>query len=322
MATTQQQQQQQDKKTILVFGATGKQGGSVIKALQHGDCMKKYQVRGVTRNKDQSKISTLESIGVQMVKADICTGEGIEEAFKGVWAAFLLTHSFEKGIEGNEFDCAKRLVDIAYNNGVKVLVWSSSPNAHNLSSGKFWVPQYTEKAKVEEYIKSLQKEKKAFDSVSFISLTFYYQNFHHRGFSPKKESDGSMCFKFPDVRNLIACDVHDVGKIFCQILKDPTNYNGKEIELSGDRGNIDQYIQTFERVTGQKTKLQKIAPDELAKCPELHHGKQLAEMFKFLNENPQLQTMHPNSIRASDIIKVKSFGEWLQETGWKGEVGP
>jgi hypothetical protein len=316
MATTQ------ERKTILVFGATGKQGGSVIKALQQGEYMKKYQIRGVTRNKDQGKISTLESMGVQMVKADICTGEGLEEAYRGVWAAFLLTHSFEKGIEGKEFDCAKRLVDIAYKCGVKVLVWSSSPNALSLSSGKFWVPQYTEKAKVQEYIQTLQKDKKAFDSVSFISLTFYYQNFHHRGFSPKKESDGSMCFKFPDVRNLIACDVHDVGRVFCQILTNPTKYNGKEIELSGDQGNIDQYIQTFERVTGQKTKLQKISPDELTKCPELHHGKQLAEMFKFMNDNPQMHSIYPNSIPASELIKVKTFNDWLQETGWKGEVTP
>jgi len=313
MATTQ------EKKIILVFGATGKQGGSVIKALQQGDYMKKYHVRGFTRKKDEGKVSRLESMGVEPVKADIVTGEGLNEAFNGVYAAFLITHSFEKGIEGNEFDYAKRLVDIAYKQSVRVLIWSSSPNAHAMSSGKFCVPQYTEKAKVEEYIQCLQKDKKAFDCVAFICLTFYYQNFHHRGFSPKKESDGSLCFKFPDVRNLTACDVNDVGRIFCQILRDPKSFNGKEIELFGEQGHIDQYIQTFERVTGQKAKLQKVSPDELSQWPELHHGKQLAEMFKFMNES---QEKTPNSIRAGDFMKVKSFGDWLHESGWKGELSP
>jgi len=226
----------------------------------------------------------------------------------------------KKGIEGNEYDYAKRLVDKACYFGVKVLVWSTSPNAKVLSSNKFCVPQYTEKSKVEEYILSLQRDKSCFDCVSFICLTFYYQNFHHRGFSPKKESDGTMCFKFPEVRHLTACDVNDVGRIFTKILMDPKRYNGKEIELFGDQGNIDQYIQTFSRVTGQKAKLNKILPDELTQWPELHHGKQLAEMFKFMNENPPLQ--RPNSILASDMIKVKSFSDWLHESGWKGELNP
>jgi len=316
MATTQQ-----EKKIILVFGATGKQGGSVIKALQHGDYTKNYHIRGVTRRKDEGKVSHLEPMGVEPVKADIVTGEGLDAAFKGVYAAFLLTHSFEKGIEGNEYDYAKRLVDIAYKQSVRILIWSSSPNAQAISSGKFCVPQYTEKARVEEYIQCLQKDKRAFDCVAFICLTFYYQNFHNRGFSPKKESDGSYSFKFPDVRNLTACDVNDVGRIFCQILKDPKSFNGKGIELYGDQGNIDQYIQTFERVTGQRAKLQKVSPDELSQWPDLHHGKQLGEMFKFMNENPQIVPA-PNSIRAGDVIKVKTFGDWLHESGWKGELSP
>jgi len=307
-----------DKQIVLVFGATGKQGGSVVKALQNDN---RFHIRAISRKKDEGKMNKLESMGVEIMKADIVSGEGLDKVFKGVYAVFLLTNSFEKVIEGNEFEYAKRLVDKASQCGVKVLVWSTSPNAQELSNGKYCVPQFSEKAKVENYIRTLQKEKHPFESVAFISLTFYYQNFNRKGFSPKKESDGSLVIKFPDVRNLTACDVNDVGAIFYQIIKDPKKYNNKEITLFGEQSNIEQYINTFERVTGQKTKLQKITPDELMQCPELHHGKQLAEMFKFMNDTPNLQSS--DSIRASDVLpKVRSFADWLQESGWKGEITP
>jgi hypothetical protein len=306
--------EQQQKQIVLVFGATGKQGGAILKTLQAEN---KYHLRGVSRTTRQDQASKLQESGIEMVKADICTGEGLDDAFKNVYACFLLTHSFMKGIEGNEFECGKRLVDKAREHGVKILVWSSSPNA-----GKFDVPQYTEKSKVEHYIHQIQSAKtKPFQAVTFITPTFYFQNFARKGFCPTKDDKGSYTFKLPSVNNLIGCDVNDIGPIFQKILSDPESFNGKNIVLDGDQGNLENYVQNFEKVTKQSAGFSAIKPEELEQCPELHHGKQLSNMFKFLNENPYPPA--ENTINARKIYpQMKNFTQWLEQSGWKGECHP
>jgi uncharacterized protein YbjT (DUF2867 family) len=338
---------QQNKQIVLVFGATGKQGGSVIKALQADN---KYHIRGVSRathheerathhevrathhevrvphhedraTHHEERATKLQESGVEIFKADISTGEGLDAAFKNVYACFLVTNSFEKGIEGNEFEDGKKLVDKAYANGVKVLVWSSSPNASALSNGKFDVPQFSEKAKVEQYIKELHSQKKYFRSVTFITPTFYYQNFTRLGFCPKRDQKGNFAFKLPQVKNLVGCDVHDIGPIFHKVLNDPDYFNGKNIILDGDQGSIENYVSQFERTSQQPADYQAIKIEEFEKSPELHHGKQLAQMFEFLNEYPYTPT--ENTVLATKIYpEIKNFRQWLEKSGWKGELHP
>jgi uncharacterized protein YbjT (DUF2867 family) len=297
----------------VVFGATGKQGGAIIDTLKKDN---KYHIRGVSRTTHHAKAAKLRENGVEMIEADICSGQGLDDVFKDVYAAFLVTNSFEKGIEGNEFECGKKLVDKARANGVQILVWSSSPY-----SEKFEVPQYTEKAKVEQYIKEIQKSK-AFQAVTFITPTFYFQNFARKGFCPKRDNKGTYTFKLPSVNNLVGCDVNDIGPIFKRILNDPEAFNCKTVVLDGDQGNMESYVQNFEKVTKQSATFSAIKPEELEKCPELHHGKELANMFKFISEHPFPPT-ESDTIPARKIYpEIKNFTQWLEHSGWRGDCNP
>jgi len=261
-------------------------------------------------------------MGIEMVKADIESGEGLDNAFMGVYAAFIVTNSFEKDIEGNEFNYAKRLVEKAWANGVKILVWSSAPDAQSLTGGKYDVPQFTEKAKVEQFILNLHNEKNAFENVIFITPTFYYQNFTFRGYAPKKDERGTWVFKLPDVKNLMCCDVNDVGLIFSKILQDPTPFNKKNIIINGFQANIEDYVKTFRTVTGQPINFNPIKPEELENSHDFHHGKQLSHMFNYLNEFPHWNPS-PNVILARQCVpEIKAWDQWLQKSGWKGELNP
>jgi uncharacterized protein YbjT (DUF2867 family) len=309
----------QEKQIVLVFGATGKQGGAVINCLLKN---KQYHIRGISRKKHQNKVAKLQNLGIEMVKADIATGEGLDEAFKGVYAAYIVTNSFDQDIERRECEYAKRLVEKACANGVKILVWSSAPDAESHAGGKYEVPQFTEKAKVEQFILDLHCEKNAFQNVIFITPTFYYQNFMFPGYAPKRDERGNFVFRLPDVKNLMGCDVNDLGLIFCKILQDPAPFNKKNILVNGNQANIEDYVETFRTVTKQPVNFQPIKPEELEKCPDLHHGKQLSHMFNYLNEYPHWNPS-PNVIQARQIVpEIKSWGQWLQETGWRGELNP
>jgi len=67
------------KPIVVVIGATGGQGGSVVTSfLEDGF----YQVRGVTRNVNSAKAKALKARGVEMASADLDNIESLIIAFK------------------------------------------------------------------------------------------------------------------------------------------------------------------------------------------------------------------------------------------------
>jgi len=66
-----------DKKLIVVFGATGQQGGGVVHALQASG---KYKVRAVTRNPEKHR-----QLADEVVKADLDRPETLKIAFNGAY---------------------------------------------------------------------------------------------------------------------------------------------------------------------------------------------------------------------------------------------
>jgi uncharacterized protein YbjT (DUF2867 family) len=313
--------QQQEKKIITVFGATGKQGGAVISALKQEG---KYQLRGVARSRDKKSFQDLVNTGVEMINANIATGEGLDEAFKGAYAVFLITASFDVDIEGKEYECGRLLVDKAKEHSVKILVWSTLPHAQKLSGGKYYVPHFTEKAKVEEYIREMQG-RNAFESAIYVAPSFYYQNFKWKAFSPKKDTSGCFTFELPQTKTLTACDVRDIGPLFVKLLQNPKQYNGRVILLEGEQSPPQYFVDIFEKMTGKKACLKTVSKEDLEKCADIHHSKQLAEMFSFMDEYTYFgqEKMSPQVMHAREIYpQVKNWETYLRETGWKGEQEP
>lgn len=79
------------RRVITVYGATGTQGGSVVRSLiqnkTHG-----FTVRGITRNTESERAKALASLGIDMVQADGFDKAQITDAFRNSWAVFLNTN--------------------------------------------------------------------------------------------------------------------------------------------------------------------------------------------------------------------------------------
>ncbi len=73
-----------DKKVIAVLGATGAQGGGVVRAVLD-DKSGEFTVRALTRNVDSDKAKALADMSVEVVAADIDDYESIKNAFNGVY---------------------------------------------------------------------------------------------------------------------------------------------------------------------------------------------------------------------------------------------
>lgn len=77
---------------VVVCGATGIQGGSVIKALAESD--RAYRFRGLTRNASKPVAQALAQRGVEIFQVDLSVENepSVVEAFKGANISFVRGH--------------------------------------------------------------------------------------------------------------------------------------------------------------------------------------------------------------------------------------
>src|SRR5712671_5501668 len=150
-----------DKKVIAVIGATGQQGGGVVRALQTRG---QFKVRALTRNPDKHR-----ELAEEVVEADLGKPGTLKAAFDGAHGVFLVTNFGEAGTD--ELKQATAAIRAAKDAGVKHFIWSTLPNVEAISGGKFDVPHFTGKAKVDRVVKD-----GGFENHTFVIAPFYYQN--------------------------------------------------------------------------------------------------------------------------------------------------
>src|SRR5260221_13674135 len=127
-----------NKKLIAVIGATGQQGGGVVRALQAGS---QFKVRALSRNPGKPR-----ELADEVIEADLNRPETLTAALEGAHGVFLVTNFREKGAD--ELKQATAAVRAAKDAGVKHFVWSTLPNVEAISGGKFVLPPLTRKPKI------------------------------------------------------------------------------------------------------------------------------------------------------------------------------
>src|SRR5439155_8666897 len=132
-----------NEKLIAVIGATGQQGGGVVRALQANG---QFKVRALSRNPDKHR-----ELGDEVVEADLNRPITLKAAFEEAHGVFLVTNFREKGTD--EVKQATAAVRAAKDAGVKHFAWSTLPNVEAISGGRFDVPHFTGKAKIYRIVK-------------------------------------------------------------------------------------------------------------------------------------------------------------------------
>src|SRR5450432_1222617 len=130
------------QKIIAVIGATGQQGGAVVRALQASG---QFKVRALTR--DPVKHPKLAD---EVVAADLNRPETLKAGFAGAYGVFLVTNAWEAG-DGESIQ-ALAAVNAAKDAGVRHFIWSTLPNVETISGGTIDVPHFTDKAQVERVV--------------------------------------------------------------------------------------------------------------------------------------------------------------------------
>src|SRR4029450_8585698 len=149
-----------DQKLIAVVGATGQQGGAVVRALQASG---QFKVRALTRNPAKHP-----QTANKVVAADLNRPETLGAALAGAHGVFVVTNAWEAGRD--ESKQALAAVNAAKDAGVRHFIWSTLPNVDTISGGTIDVPHFTDKAKVERIVREA-----GFAYHTFVIAPFYYQ---------------------------------------------------------------------------------------------------------------------------------------------------
>lgn len=235
------------KPLITVVGASSKQGRSVAEALLDSG---RYRVRALTRRRDSQPAQILAQKGAEIVVAPLELGMGAEltAAMRGSYGAFLMTPPIVKvPPEELELTLGMELANAAVAAGVEHVVFSGLENVEARTAGTKWAPHFTDKAKVEDYIRSLPVRS------SFVYLAFYYTNFLEY-YVPQRGADGiTFAIYLPPHIPMPFCDpLTAAGPAVREIFDHPTQYAGKTLPVIGEFLSAQEMVDTFVRVTGQR----------------------------------------------------------------------
>jgi uncharacterized protein YbjT (DUF2867 family) len=223
------------KQLIAVIGATGLQGGAVVRALQ---AQGQFKVRALTRNPGKHR-----KLADEVVHADLDRPETLKAAFEGAHGVFLVTNFWEKGTD--EIKQATAAIRAAKEAGVKHFVWSTLPDVEAISGGKFHVPHFTGKARADRIVKEA-----GFAHHTFVIAPFFYQNVVG-ALAPQKQEDGSLGWALPvdpRVRGIHMGDIRELGNIVAGAFAHADQAgHGEYLPLVGDFMSFNEIIDTLNR---------------------------------------------------------------------------
>jgi uncharacterized protein YbjT (DUF2867 family) len=211
-------------RTIAVIGATGAQGGGVVRALlERGQ----FRVRALTRTPDGAA-----GLADEIVAADLNRPETLGPAFEGVYGVFANTNSFAAP-DTDEVAQGTAAVGAAKSAGVEHYIWSTLPNVAEISGGEYTVPHFTNKARVNPVV-----ENAGFRSFTFVEPPFYYQNLDSPMYPAPPGPDGTPTWSVPmkaDARGIHMGDITELGNVVAGAFEQPDAVgSGQYLSLAGD----------------------------------------------------------------------------------------
>jgi uncharacterized protein YbjT (DUF2867 family) len=288
------------RKLIAVIGATGQQGGAVVRALQ---AQGQFKVRALTRNPGKHR-----RLADEVVEADLDRPDTLEAAFKGAHGVFLVTNFWEQGTD--ELKQATAAVRAARNAGVKHFVWSTLPDVEAISGGKLHVPHFTGKARIDRIV-----EEAGFANHTFVIAPFFYQNLVGV-LAPQKQADGSLGWALPlnpSVRGIHMGDIRELGDIVAGAFAHPDQAgHGEYLPLVGDFMSFNDVVDTLNR-QGRKLSFKQVPREVFA--TSFPGAAEIAATFSYFEAHTYLGSDSNDRIALANKIAGRSptkFSAWAR----------
>ena len=305
------------KKVIAVVGATGAQGGGLVRAILK-DKNGPFTARAITRNANSDKAKALADAGAEVVTADLDDVKSLKQAFEGAHGAFCVTNFWEHFKPEKELSQARNMAQAAKDAGVKHVIWSTLEDTREsipLSDermptlmGKYKVPHFDAKGEANAIFTQLGVP------TTFLLTSFYWDNFIHFGMGPKKGADGKLAITLPlGSRKLAGIAAEDIGKTAYAIFDDGDVLIGKTVGIAGGHLTGEQMAKSLSKALGQTVLYNAVSPATYRGFG-FPGADDLGNMFQFNSEFEQ------DCCDARNISETKSLNPELQTFDrWLGE---
>ena len=303
-----------EKKIITVFGATGSQGGALVRAIL-ADPDGEFAVRAVTRNPDSDAARELQGLGAQVVRADIDDDASLGPVLDGAYGAYLVTNFWEHMSAEREKAQAAALARATGHAGVQHAIWSTLEDTRECIpldddrmptlQGAYKVPHFDAKAEADHYFTD------AGVPTTFLRTTFYWENLLG-SFTPQRAADGGLLISFPmGSSRLAGIAVDDIGRTALAILKRGTDLIGATVSIAGEHLRIADMAAAMTETTGKSVKYLPMTPTAF-RALDFPGADESGNMFQYYAdcEGRFTAARDLDEVRALDP-ELQDFRAWL-----------
>jgi uncharacterized protein YbjT (DUF2867 family) len=282
------------KLSVLVTGATGKQGGHLVREL----LARGHSIRGLTRKPESPAAAALADRGVTVVAGDLEDRGSLERAARGVDTVFAMTTPFEIG-EAAETREGINVVRAASAVGVKHLVYSSVAGADRATG----IPHFDSKFEIEKEIR------RSGVPFTIVAPVFFMENFL-ADWSTAGLAKGSIALAMPATRRLQQIAVADIAQFTALVIERRESFLGQRIDIASDELTGTTAAEVLSDVLGRHIEYMALSVDSVRQWSE--DQARMLEWFDRVGYDADvvgLRSLYPE-------VEWHRFSEWAREQDW------
>jgi len=297
------------KKIIAVVGATGAQGGGLVRAIL-SDKGGPFAARAITRDVNSDKARELARLGAEVVPGDVDDVQSLKKAFTGAYGAYCVTFFWAHLSPERETASARAMAEAAKAAGIQHAIWStfedtrkwvplSDPRMPTLM-GSYKVPHFDAKAEADHFFTDLGVP------TTFLLTSFYWENLIYFGAGPKRGPDGKLAITLPmGDKKLASIAAEDIGKFAYGIFNKGRELVGKTVGVAGEHLTGAQIAAALTKALGEEVRYNDVSPD-VYRSFGFPGADEMGNMFQFKRDFQQLYN------GARDVAFSRSLNPSLQ----------
>ncbi len=310
------------KKIIAVIGATGAQGGGLVRAIL-ADSGGEFAVRAVTRDVNGDKAKALAAAGAEVVAANLDDEASVAAAFAGAHGAFCITNFWEHFSAEKEAAQVQSMAKAAKQAGLKHVVWSTLEDTRILVPltddrmptlhGKYKVPHFDGKGSSDHFFTDEGVP------TTFLLTSYYWDNLIHFGMGPKRGEDGKLSFVLPMAdKPMPGIAAADIGKCAYGIFKAGDAHIGKRVGIAGGHPTGAEMAKVLSDALGEEV-VYTYAPPEVYRTFGFPGADDLGNMFQYYRDFAT-EFSGARSVEVSRTLNpaLQSFAQWAEAN--KGRI--
>lgn len=244
-------------RTVLVLGATGQQGGSVVTALMASS----WRVRALVRDPVSVKARALAAAGAETVQSDLGDATSLRAALAGAYGVFSVQPSSGQGAvygvtDEDEVRFGTTVATLAVEAGVGHFVYSS---ANAAGPGKSGMGHFDSKGTIEDHVRSLDMRSTILRPSAFMEILLL----------PGLLDEGRLTFFMRPDQSMQFIAAADIGRVAAGVLADPERLAGRTIEIAGDTLTGNAVAEKMSHAAGRPITYGRFPDDLLERDPFL-----------------------------------------------------